>query len=37
MGFNGWITPNSWNGYLIPISLLAFLGVINPAAINRYN
>ena len=25
MGLKGWLTPNNWHGYLIPISLIAFL------------
>lgn len=28
MGFKGWITPNKWPGYLIPISLIAFVGMV---------
>ena len=25
MGFNGWLTPSLWPGYMVPISLLSFL------------
>ena len=28
MGFKGWLTPNNWPGYLIPISLMAFVGMV---------
>lgn len=28
MGFNGWISPSSWPGYLIPMSLIAFIIVV---------
>lgn len=28
MGFLGWISPNYWPGYLIPISLIAFVIIV---------
>ena len=28
MGFRGWITPLDWHGYLVPISLIGFIGII---------
>lgn len=28
MGFKGWFTPNKWPGYLLPITLIAFVMVV---------
>lgn len=28
MGVKGWLVPNKWHGYLFPISLLAFVGMV---------
>lgn len=28
MGYKGWISPADWYGYLIPISLIGFIGII---------
>jgi hypothetical protein len=27
MGINGWISPNNWHGYLLPISLIGFIAI----------
>lgn len=35
MGFNGWLTPAHWPGYLPPISLIAFLTVVVVAMVKR--
>jgi len=29
MGINGWLTPDKWPGYLLPISLIAFILLIS--------
>jgi hypothetical protein len=28
MGINGWISPNSWPGFFVPISLIAFVFIV---------
>ena len=37
MGIKGWLTPNEWPGYLLPISLVAFLICLAAIMLSAYN
>ena len=37
MGFKGWLSPNEWPGYLLPISLVAFIICLTAIIVAWYN
>ena len=37
MGIKGWISPSEWPGYLLPISLVAFIVCLISVVVTRYD